>query len=180
MQEAIQKGDLMRNLPGCKVWATNDSDLAIMEWDQEESGELAYQIQRLLRRHALSTNFMDRLSRASLVVRQLELLPLAVVAKSAAAETALEFYGSAGGRLDPADLNEVPGAKPTRLDMITDTATHAARSLRAYVHSDVELRLSFGIGPDGQCLLAVINPLECHLGSATTADLITKLGGARK
>ncbi|HWI53829.1 MAG TPA: hypothetical protein VNT01_16955 [Symbiobacteriaceae bacterium] len=168
-QLEVEKGELQYQAEGWATYATDDDDVQIMQWENVSAGKLAWMWHEMLRRHALSTNALQRLGTASIIVKRLELIDLTVVVKSTTNSTDLTFVGSEGTTMNGKDAKRVPGAKPSRLTTMEDVSLHTARSLRAHLAPlglhDLELRLRFGIEPGGACLLQVPNPLDCSFGS---------------
>lgn len=161
--------DSLYRLPGCEVWSTDQADIAVMEWESEAACRLALSVQTILRRHAVQTNYRDSAGLTSLLVTRIEPLGFAVSVQAAQGETAVSFIG--------ADGKTEAQTSPDLTGVLEDTAAHAARSLRAYLASELRLHLSFGIGPAHQTLLQVINPVECDFGSTDPAVLLAQLGG---
>lgn len=181
MDRELVKQEALITTDGWSLWSTNDYDLAVMEWRQPEACELAHAIHTVVRRHALADSFVDRDGPHALIVKKLDLLPMQVLATGSQNDTVLEFLSASGSPLEADDPTAVDGVTPNRLDMINDTAIHTVRSMRAHLpQTDVALKLQFGIGPGGECLLQVINPLECDLGSTDYTALAHQLGGGRK
>jgi len=170
MPDLLEKAEELHRLEGCVIWSTTDRDLAFMIWDDPAVGRLANGLNRLLREHALSTNLVECRGETLMVVRLLELLPYHLVARSGGHETAVEIHNQ----------SEVEIA-PERLDMMQDAAQHAARSLRAHLApqgiSEVLVTLSYGITPKSDCVLQVINPLQCDFGSHDYGKVSNWLGG---
>lgn len=177
----LEKTELLSEKDGCKVWATTDRDIAVMEWASEEACQIAYDLHELTRKHALSTNFRDRLGRRELVVRRLELLNLALVARCTVHDTHLEFLDSSGTPMEKGEVERIPDVTSSRLEVIEDAAAHVARCVRAHLAAagvtDLELRLQFGLGGQGETLLQVINPLSCRLGTGDMSALDMWVGG---
>lgn len=177
MEEPIEKGEQLFQGDGWQVWATNQAGLALVEWSDEHLCEVAFRLQALLKRHALALNFVERLGSRSLVVRRVEPLAASVVAEVAPGETAVTFIGSDGASLSPEELRKAEGLKPDRIEMMEDAAAHAARSLRAYLKGPLRIQLHFGRTDEGECLLQVVNPMECDLGTTDWETLADQLGG---
>jgi len=176
----INKGDLVYTAEGWSLYQTDDDDVQIMEWDDVCAGKLAWFLHEMIRRHALSTNALQRHGTNGIAVKRLELIPLTVVVRSTANDTEISFVSSHGTAIDKHEAKRVPGAKPSRLTTMEDVALHTARSLRAHLApmglSDLGLHLHFGIEPGGACLLQVPNPLECSLGSTDYEKICAQLG----
>lgn len=174
----VNKGDLVYRAQGWELYETDDKDVQIMQWESPAAGTLAWKIHEMLRRHALSTNALQRFGGRGIIVKRLELIDIHVLVKSTANSSDVTLKGSQGTTLTPKEAKGVPGAKPTRLTTMEDTALHTARSLRAHLApkglTDLELHLRFGIEPGGACLMQVPNPLELSLGS-TDYDAISAL-----
>lgn len=180
-QDLLQKTDLVLEAEGYKVWQTNDYDIAMLEFDDESTGEVATRLQELVRKHALCTSFMERRGYRTFIVRKLDPLPVRLVARCTAHDTALSYESIQGVPLEMADVIRIPGVTPSRREMMEDTAAHVARSLRAHLLDDgvteVTVRLEFGLGGQGECVLQMVNPLHCDLGRSTMSELYVQLGG---
>ena len=164
---------------GWALHATNDGDLQIIAWEDECACNLAFALSRMLKRHALSSNFVQRSGGTGLVVRRLEYFDFAVVVKATQSDSVVSFLDPDGAPLDKGALEAMPGVK-RRISAMEDVALHTARSLRAYLATlgvhELELRLHFGIAPDNAMLLQVPNPLECSFGSMDYEALCNALG----
>lgn len=181
----VEKGELQYQADGWAMYATDDDDLQIMEWEDGCAGKLAWMLHEMLRSHALSTNALQRMGDKSILVKRLELIPVTVHVTSTANSTDLKFIGSHGATLTPKEVKQVPLAKASRITVMEDVGLHTARSLRAHLAAlgltDLELNLHFGIEPGGACLLKVPNPLECSFGSTDHEAICAQLdnGGNR-
>ncbi len=184
MEQELQKGDVLFSTDGCRVYETNDGGLAMMEWEREEACELAFHLQRTLKRHALATNFRQRFGERTLVVRRLEPLSLTVLAQGAQHGARAAFVDAGGTALTREEAQRLLGGRRARLSVMEDAALHAVRTLRARLRplgvDRLSLRLRFGLSNDGCCLLEVPNPLACDLGSADYEKLCAQLGGDRR
>jgi hypothetical protein len=181
LNKEVQKGEQVYSAAGWALYATDDENLRIMEWENESVSQLALAIHHMLRGHALSTNFVTEFSSHGLVVKDLDLIDMTVVARATRNDVQLSFLGRAGSVLADGEAERVPHAKPKRLDMIRDVSTHTARCLRAHLsplgYTDLELHLHFGIASGGETLLQVPNPLECSLGTDDYEALCSQLCG---
>lgn len=157
-----EKGALLWAGEGCRLWAAEEPNFAVMTWEEPQSSRLAEGLDQVLRRHALQSHFVRRLDAQSLLVKRLEPLPMRAVARCEAGAVAIRFLGQ--------------GVGPTRLARMEDAATHAVRSLRAHLDQPFALTLRFGLAADGNCLLQVVDPLECEFGG-TYAAVLAQLGG---
>lgn len=170
MSDLLEKVDELQRLEGCSIWSTTNRDLAFMIWDDQSVLHLADVLNRLLKDHALSTNLVECRGDRVMVVRQLELLPYHLVARSGGHETTVEVHNQS-----KVDIN------PERLDMMRDAAQHAARSLRAHLAqheiNEISVRLSYGLTWTRDCVLQVINPLQCDFGTHDYAQVSKWLGG---
>lgn len=184
MSYELEVGDLLYATDGCSIYATNDLNLAVMEWEDEGACRLSQSLHQIIKSHALATNYMGKLGAQRLIVRRLEPLPVTVTVRADPHEIALELLTDDGQAIPLEAAAEVPGIKEKRLDMIVDTAQHVARTLRAHLAptgvEHLELKLSFGIGTQGECLLQMPNPLVCSLGTTDYNALCTQLGGDPK
>lgn len=178
MDQMITKGDLLFRSDGMRIFATQDSGLAVMEWDRPAVCGLAHALHTVLKQHALNTAFLDRLGQHALVVRRADRLDL-VAEATGGRETALRWLRAGDGKEIPeGELTGIPGVKPARVDMMKDAAVHSARSLRAHLHGErLLLRIRFGITDEGDCLMEVPNPLDCDFGSTEYDRLAAQLGG---
>ncbi|MGE5673286.1 MAG: hypothetical protein ACM3XM_05315 [Mycobacterium leprae] len=161
----------------------NDDDTAIMEFANPEACQLAYAIQRTLKRHALCTNCLEPFDgKQSLLVRRIEPIPLTVLTRCVDGEARVEFRDRSGVKLDKPDAIQAGGIKPGCLDMIEDIALHTMRTLRAYFGpaEGLALKLLFGRTASGETLLQVIDPDDCNLGSKDYAALCGQLGGQKE
>lgn len=181
MEEPIRREQRLWTGEGIAIWATNWADRLILEFDDEAACEVACRIQALLKKHALTSSFLERMDGRSLLIRRVEPLGLQAVADSSPGETRVTFAGTDGQPLSPDEAKQVDGVSAKRLEMMEDVATHAARSLRAHLglHGVERLRLimRFGLTDDGACLPQVVNPLNCDLGTTDMERLANLLGG---
>lgn len=181
MEAEVQKGEQVYSADGWAIYATNDEDLQVMEWEDPCACSLAFSLHRVLRGHALNSNCVSTFSANGLLVRRLKLLDITVVVKTARNDTTLTFLGSGGRALSRGEAEHVNGCKPSRVDVMEDVAAHAARSLRAHLAplglTDLELHFQFGISPGGETLLQVPNPLMCSFGNTDYEGLCQQLGG---
>lgn len=176
----VNKEDLVYRAEGWDLYQTDDDDVQIMQWENVSATNLAWKIHEMLRRHALSTNALQRFATKGIIVKRLELIDIDVVVKSTANSSDITFVGKQGTTLTPKEAKGVPGAKPTRLTTMEDVALHTARTLRAHLApqgiTDLELHLRFGVEPGGACLLQVPNPLNLSLGSTDYEAIAALLG----
>lgn len=178
MADPVQKGERLRAGEGVAVWATGQPGGLILEFDDETVCEVAFRIQQLLARHAVPSSFAERLGSRMFLIRRLDLLPVEVLTEAGPGEVAVSFC--AGGRILSRAEAEALLARG-RVERIEDLAAHAARSLRAHLSlrgiAHLRARLRFGLTEDGTCLLQVVNPLECELGSTDMGQVAELLGG---
>jgi hypothetical protein len=181
MEAVLERGDLIYAAEGYELYATNDATLAIAQWKEESACRLAQAMHHLLRRHALSTNFVEVYDPCGLVVKRVEPLPVAVIAQAIRGDAKLEWHGADGTVFTREEVARLPGMKAARLDMMEDTGLQAVRSSRAHLQGSgvacITLELVFGIDAGGACLLQVINPVRCDLGTPDYNLLATRLGG---
>lgn len=184
MTYELEVGELLYATEGVSTYATNDENLAVMEWETEPLCRLSLRLHEIIRSHALFTNYIERLSARRLVVKRLEMLPVTVAVSTDPHDTSLRLLADGGVVIPLEEATEIPGLKPKRLDMMVDTAQHVARTMRAHLLlsgvQHVELKLSFGVGTQGECLLQMVNPLHCNLGTTDYEALCTQLGGDPK
>lgn len=182
--EQVERRDELYAAGGYKVYATNNSDLNIMEWESGDACRLARLIHRLMRKHALFTTYHDDLGHRSVLVKAIERLPVTVRVESSGSDTKLQLLAPGGETLTEEEALGYTAVTKSRMEMLTDCATHAARSLRAHLAPfeipGVILNLTFGVGPAGDCLMQVIDPVSCDLGSTDYATLYIQLGGDEK
>ena len=178
MTEPVEKGKRLWSGGGMAVYAADRPGRQIVEFDDETAGEAAFRIQELLARHALSTCFEARLSGRAFLVQKTT--PLAVEVQAEAAPGRVDLTFLEGGREIGREEAEARLA-PERLQRIEDAAAHAARALRAHLSlrgvERLQLRMRFGLTDEGACLMQVINPLECRLGSEDMQEVAALLGG---
>jgi len=178
MADPVQKGERLRAGEGMAVWGTGQPGGLILEFENESVCEAAFRIQQLLERHAVPSNFVERQGSRMFRVRRLELLPVEVLTEAGPGQVAVAFC--AGSRpLDRAEAEAL--VTRDRLDRMEDLAAHAARSLRAHLSlrgiARLRARLRFGLTEDGACLLQVVNPLECELGTTDMGQVAELLRG---
>jgi len=170
VSDLLEKEKELQRLKGCAVWSTTDRDLAFMIWEEQSVGHLADVLNLLVKEHALSTNLVESRGDKLMVVRQLELLPYHLLASSGRHETTVEVHNPSQAKITP-----------WQLDMMQDAAQHLARSLRAhllpYGIRQTSVRLSYGLTRKDDCLLQVLNPLECDFGSQDYVQVANWLGG---
>lgn len=182
--DGVEKGELLYSMDGCQTFGTTDPEYAILEWEEEGSCRLAHLLNQILRSHALMTNVVDEYGGCSLLVRRLEPVLPTVLVQASPSDTEVTFLDEGGRAISVADAGRLPHAKPSRLEMMADAALQAARCLRAHLTPEgdqpLELRLTFGVAPSGECLLQAVNPLSCRLGPSDAATLCTRLGGDQR
>jgi hypothetical protein len=174
------KGNLEFQAEGWALYATDNPDVQVLEWENECAARLAWALHEMLRRHALSTAGLGRLGDHAVYVKRLELIELMMEVDSTVNDTKLAFVGKMGTRFtDRKEAERVPGAKPTRLKTMEDAGLHAARALRAHLLplglTDLKLRFQFGVGPGGETLIQVPNPLDCDFGSTDLEAICAQL-----
>lgn len=181
MEDPIQRGERLWSGEGIAIWNTNQAERLILEFDEVAPCEAACRLQALLKKHALTSSFVERLDSRSLLIRRVEPLSLQVVVETSPGQTKLAFHGTDGQPLKPDEAKAMPGVSAKRLEIMEDVATHAARSLRAHLTpqgvESLRLALRFGITDDGTCLPQVVNPLTCDLGTTDMEQLVHLLGG---
>ncbi|MFZ5817322.1 MAG: hypothetical protein ACOY93_18825 [Bacillota bacterium] len=181
MEVPVQRGERLWAGEGIAVWATDRPSRLILEFEQEGVCEAAVRLQGLLKRHALTSSFLERLDGRSILIRRVEPLGVEAVAEAGHGSTRVTFQGSGGRSLTPEEAKAVPGMSARRLEMMEDHAAHAARSLRAHLQpqgvEQLRLTVRFGLTDDGACLAQVINPLNCELGTTDMERLANLLGG---
>jgi hypothetical protein len=180
-EQVVNKMDPVFRGDGWSLYATENSDLQIIEWEDLFACRMAYELHNMLRRHALNTSYVQKYQGRGLVVRRLEYLPLSVLVKATAHDSELSFLREDGTPIPREQLEAVPGAKKNRIAVMEDVGLHTIRSLRAYLAQldiqELQLRLHFGIGPEGALSLQVPNPLECHFGTTDYQALCDRLCG---
>lgn len=181
MDVPVQRAERLWAGESIAIWATDQAGRLILEFDEAAACEAACRIQALLKRHGLSSSFLERLDRCSLLIRRVEPLNLRVAVESSPGKTNLTFQGTDGQVLSPEEAKAVEGISAGLLEMMEDVAIHAARSLRAHLapHGVERLQLTvrFGVADDGTCLPQVVNPLNCELGTTDMEQLADLLGG---
>lgn len=180
MEVPVQRGSRLWTGDGLAIYATDVAGKAIMEWEDPAACAAAHRLNDLLKRHALATNYVERYDRQALLVRQVEPLPFHVMAEAKQGDSTARFAGP-DGPLERHDLKKINGVTKARVEMMEDVAAHAARSLRAHLMprgiEHLRLHLQFGLADDGACLLQVVNPLVCDLGTTDMEGLANLLGG---
>lgn len=181
MEVPVQKGVQLWSRDGITVYATDVAGKAIMEWEDPLAFEAACRLNDLLKRHALASNFLARHQSRSILVRQLDLLNFIVTAEASPGDSSVRFTEPNGRLVERAELLTIDGLNKDRVEMMEDVAAHAVRSLRAHLLpsgvTNLRLNLHFGLTADGACLLQVINPLVCDLGTTDMEGLANLLGG---
>lgn len=177
--QELQKGKQVFGAEGWGLFATDDGEYTILEWDDACVARLAWLLQGMLKRHALSTNFVSRYGDRGLVVRDLTPIDLSVVVDAAEHDTKLRFVSRLGREMGRREAERVPGARPSRLAVMEDVALHAARSLRPYLNPlgihTFTLTFHFGITSGGECLAQVPNPLDCSFGQPDYEAICSRL-----
>lgn len=181
MQELeLNKGEQLFAGSGWGLFATDDKDLAIMQWEDKCAGRLAWDIHHMLKGHALSTNCVQRFGASGIVVKQLEMLAVTLRVQTTPTDTQITLLGEQGTELERKEAEQLPHVKPTRLATMEDVALHTARCLRAHLapmgFAELDLRLQFGLAAGGETLLSVPNPLECSFGTEEYEALCERLG----
>ena len=182
MEGPVEKGERLWAGEGIAVYATDQAEALILEFEAAAACEAAYQMQALLQKHTLSSSFLERLNSRSFLIRRVEPLSVQVAAEAEAGEVRLELQRAGDGQpLSREEALQEPGLSPKRLERMEDVATHAARSLRAHLSLQgverLRIPLRFGLTHDGACLLQVVNPLGCDLGTTDMGRLAQLLGG---
>ncbi|HEY3366884.1 MAG TPA: hypothetical protein VGK74_17675 [Symbiobacteriaceae bacterium] len=179
MESDLVKGALLYRGDGCQTFATDNDDLAVLEWEDGKACRLAEALAEMLKRHVVISSYVRRYGPCSLVVRRMEPIPLTVEAEGLPANVVIRFVDSVGQALEKADTLKVPGVRKSRLDMMEDVANHVARVVRAHLGpvEGLRVRLRFGIPAGGGCLLDMVNPLVCQLGTTDYEALCGLLGG---
>lgn len=184
VQRQLERGSIIFAGSGMTLFATDDSELALMEWERPEVSRLAEGLGELIQRHALATSLVERWGDRALVTKRLNYLELTVLAEASGQEVALRWKGPEGTELTEEQVRALPLMDDYRLEMMVDSAVHTLRSLRGHLTlldlGDVRLRLRYGITPAGQCLMDLINPLEAEFGTTDYDWLTQQLGGAQK
>lgn len=182
MEGPVVQGERLWAGEGIAIYATDQAEALILEFEAADACEAAYQLQALLKKHTLSSSFLERLTSRSFLIRRVDPLPVQVSAEATAGEVRLALQRAADG--EPLSREEAlaeAGLKPTHLERMEDAATHAARSLRAHLSLQgverLRMPLKFGLTHDGACLLQVVNPLGCDLGTTDMGRLAQLLGG---
>lgn len=178
----MEKGERLWSGEGIAIYATDQAEALVLEFQAAEVCEAAYRLQALLKSHTLSSSFLERLDSRSFLIRRVEPLPVQLAAEAEAGTVRLELQRTAdGGPLSREEALQEPGLSPKRLERMEDVATHAARSLRAHLSLQgverLRMALRFGITHDGACLMQVVNPLVCDLGVTDMGRLAQLLGG---
>lgn len=181
MEHWLSKEDLLYSGEGFALYATRNDELAIIEWEQVDACHLAQLLDRTLRSHALGSTFKESVTEREMLVQRVEPTALHMRARAGEEGASAEFVDHSG-KVWPLDAApELDGMKPTRLTYMEDIALHAMRSLRAHFgplgFDGIELTLRFGVAANGDCLLQVINPVECQLGTTDYAALCAQWGG---
>lgn len=180
-QDLLEKTDLLSETDEYKVWQTNDYDIAMIEYEDEATAQVVMKLQELVRKHALCTNFMERRGSRTFIVRKLDPLPVKLVAHCTLNDTVVSYESAQGVPLEMAEVVRVPGVTPSRREMMEDTVAHVARSLRGHLMDDgvteLTVRLEFGLGGQGECILQMIRPFQCDLGTSNMLALYSQLGG---
>ncbi len=170
MPDLLEKEEELQRIEGCSIWSTTDRDLAFMIWDAPSVSRLAAELDRLLRDHALSTNLVECRGNNLMVVRKLDLLPYHLEVRSGGHETTVDLHNQSKTEIET-------GWR----DMMQDAAQHAARSLRAHLAprgiGEISVQLFYGLTRSNDCVLQVINPLQCDFGSQDYDQVTRWLGG---
>jgi len=178
MTDPVEKRQRLWTGAGMAVYATDRSDRQVVEFEDEIACEVSFRVHERLARHALPTSFEARLTGRSLLVQKTALLPVEVKAEAAPGQVRLTFLD--GGRAIAREEAEA-ALTPERLERIEDAAQQAARALRAHLSlrgvDRLRLHLRFGVTDEGACLMQVINPLECRLGTEDLREAAALLGG---
>lgn len=181
MEVPLERGERLWAGEGIAIYATNLEERLILAFDDPAVCAAACQIQSLLKKHALTSSFMERLDGRSLLIRRVAPLGLQLAATASPGESQLAFQSTDGRPLTPDEARQVDGVTKSRLEMMEDVAVHAARSLRAHLlpHGIEQLRFiaRFGLTSDGACIMQVTNPLNCDLGTTDMQRLANLLGG---
>lgn len=181
MKQQLSKTDLLRSGEGFTLYATDDDELAIVEWEQADACRLAALLDRMLRSHALGSAFKESLSEQELLVHRVEPTALFMRATTDKEGVKAAFVDESGAVWSFDEAPQLDGMNPKRLTYMQDVALQVIRSLRAHLRplgfDQIDVTLRFGVADNGNCLLQVINPVECQLGTTDYATLCAQLGG---
>ncbi|BAD41843.1 hypothetical protein [Symbiobacterium thermophilum] len=179
MEEPVLKRERLWAGDGLAVHATDRADRLILEFEDETVCAAALRIQEILVGHGLATSFAARFTSRSFLIRKVQPLPVEVAAEAGPGEVRLAFRD---GDRELSREEAEAALTPERLERIEDAALHAARTLRAHLSlrgvERLQLRMRFGLTEEGACLMQVMNPLECRLGSEDMKEVLALLGGA--
>lgn len=191
MNEPLQKGALICDAYGRKVWATSDKDFVLIQYENAAVARLADQVNRILLEHSLRTAYREPHTSDSFVALNLESVGLLASVRVREGEARVSLVADTGTHLNRQQAEQLRLLSPRQLDCVVDDATHAGRVLRAHLGLAglelVEALFRFGKLPDQGCIMDAFDPLACRfwdtrLDQAATDydELVDRLGGEPK
>lgn len=181
VKKKARKGEMRYRSNGFIVYDATRRGANFMEWASKELCDLGTALQNCLHRHAVVTNWEKRNGDNTALLSELELLPVRVWVQTAPNDVTSGLVDEHGLPLDQERALALPKMRVARLDDMLDTSRQVGRALRAHLSSpegpSLRLELWYGLNEMGACMLHVVDPLRCDLGSTDSADLITRLGG---
>lgn len=181
VKKKAKMGEMRYRSTGFIVYDATRRGLNFMEWAEKPLCDLGAALQHCLKRHAVVTNWENRTGDQTCLLAELELLPVRVWVQTEPHEIKYGLVDGHGLPLDQERALTLPKMRVARLDDMIDTSVQVGRALRAHLASpdgpSLRLELWYGLNEMGACVLHVVDPLRCDLGSQDTTDLIARLGG---
>jgi hypothetical protein len=186
----VQKGKLICDTGGRKVFQTGDPEAVIIQYEQDGAAALAAVLSGVLQQHGIRTAFRDPYGTDGLLATNLESVGLRAAVRVRDGEVQVLFQTDTGKTVNRQEAERLP-VSPRQLDCMIDDATHAGRVLRARLSLAglelVEARFRFGKLPDHGCMMDILDPLACSFwdqrADAPATDFLSladALGGSNR
>lgn len=181
VKKKAKMGEMRYRSTGFMVYDATRRGLNFLEWTDKVLCDLGTALQSCLKRHAVVTNWEKRTGDQTCLLSELDLLPVRVWVETEPNGIRSGLVDAHGLPLDQEKALSLPDMRVARLDDMVDTSMQVGRALRAHLSSPdgprLRLELWYGLNEMGACVLHVVDPLCCDLGSQDAADLISRLGG---
>lgn len=181
VKKKAKMGETRYRSNGFIIYDATRRGLNFMEWSEKALCDLGTALEHCLKRHAVVTNWEKRTGDQTCLLTELELLPVRVWVQTEPNDLRYGLVDSHGLPIDQEKALSLPNMRVARLDDMIDTSMQVGRALRAHLSGPdgppLRLELWYGLNEMGACVLHVVDPLRCDLGSKDMGDLITRLGG---
>lgn len=170
-----KQGEERYRSDGFVVYDATSRGLNFLEWADQALCNVGAALQGCLHRHAVVTNWERRTGERTWLLTELALLPVRVWVQTEPNDVRHGLVDQHGLPIDVEKALSLPQMRVARLDDMVDTSRQVGRALRAHLDPGVRLELWYGLNEMGACVLHVVDPLRCDLGSRES--LIARLGG---